>query len=71
MVPQDSVRVTDGLSTNDTTYAIFYPFDGLLQGGYGSRTEAELELANLREGDTDRADVYVDAYVVGVSIYAV
>jgi len=70
MVPQDNVVKADGLSTNDTTYAIFYPYDGLLQGGYAERGDAEQELANLRVED-NRADVYVDAYVVEVSIYAV
>jgi len=70
MVPQDNVRVTDGLSTNDTTYAIFYPYDGMLQGGYAEREDAEQELINQRVED-NRPDVYVDAYVVEVSIYAV
>jgi len=70
MVPQHNVNSVDGLATNDTTFAIFYPYDGLLQGGYAEREDAEQELINLRVED-NRENVYAGAYVVEVSIYAV
>lgn len=57
----DIIETTEGLVTDQDTFAVFYPNDGKLVAGYRRVEEADGMRAGL-------LDLFPDAYVVRVQI---
>lgn len=65
MNQQDTVNEVNGVDTNTSRYGVFYPVDGLLQGGYDTYEDAREDAVAYEAMDSY---LYKDAYVVRVTI---